>query len=568
MHKAARWMTVVIVGMLSTSLAACSTGGSASNAPSASGARDNVTITFAQFGNSLDDASGLASDPIKKAIESAVGITLKYDTGAEGFEDRMSTELAAGTSPDIFPTWSVDKFQSWAKDGALLDLAKVVNADPTRYPVLAKIFASTQYQAYNKLYAGDPSVAYGIYSVSGLPHPSFAGVPVYNQAILDKVNGGAVPQTVDQFVTFTEAAAKSGVAGWWPRNDKLTNWSEIDSTIALPQGTSIAPPASNTFSGFVKTGDDQWKLTTTSDQSKAVVQQLAAMYKDNALDSGVGVKGDFDDAYANFGLSKIASVNFGFGYAGQFRDFWKTAWKEANPKTAKVTDLTQGVALQGSAGYPQIYQFSAPIGAFWVVPATVKNPERVVDLLEYIASEQGQTTIFQGVEGLTFNAGSDGQPSYIDGAWDKINKAYGTSDGRGQYVWFDYVFSTASMMTELQTKDWFEAVRNPVDHSSLWATDQDKELLQASQSVIDTFVDKVVVTLPDYYNQMVLDEKAAKIQAKLAEISNRYLAAFVGGQMDIETGWPKYVAEYQAAGAGDYETMVNQAVQTAKTLGG
>lgn len=568
MHKAARWMTVVIAGMLTTSLAACTTGGNSATGASASSARENVTITFAQFGNSLDDADGLASDPIKKAIESAVGITLKYDTGSEGFEDRMSTELAAGTSPDIFPTWSVDKFQSWAKDGDLLDLAKIVNADPTRYPVLAKVFASSQYQAYNKLYSGDANVAYGIYAVSGLPNPSFAGVPVYNQAILDKVNGGKVPQTVDEFVTFTQAAAKAGIAGWWPRNDKLTNWSEIDSTMALPQGTSIAPPSSGTFNGFIKTGDDQWTLTTTSDKSKAVVEQLAAMYKTNALDDGVGVKGDFDDAYADFGLGKIGAVNFGFGYAAQFRDFWKTAWKQANPKTAKTTDLTQGVALQGSAGYPQIYQFSAPIGAFWVVPATVKNPERVVDLLEYIASAQGQSTIFQGVEGLTYKTGTDGTLSYVDGAWDKINKAYGTSDGRGQYVWFDYLYSAASMMTEFQTKDWYESVRNPVDHSSLWATDQDKELRQSAQSVIDTFVNKVVVTLPDYYNQMVLDSKASKIQTKLAEISNRYLAAFIGGQMDIETGWPKYVAEYQAAGASDYQTMVNQAVQDAKKLGG
>ncbi|MDE7219598.1 MAG: hypothetical protein K2O45_08270 [Oscillospiraceae bacterium] len=55
--------------------------------------REHVTVRFAQFGNNLDDADGYANDPIRKAIEEAVGITLEYDTGTEGFDDRMETEL-------------------------------------------------------------------------------------------------------------------------------------------------------------------------------------------------------------------------------------------------------------------------------------------------------------------------------------------------------------------------------------------------------------------------------------------------------------------------------------------
>ncbi|OJU61354.1 MAG: hypothetical protein BGO04_10665 [Microbacterium sp. 70-38] len=557
MHTALRWVGVATVGIVAIGLASCSAGSDTGK----------VTLTFAQFGNSLDDAKGLKDDPIKAAIEKAVGITLKYDTGSEGFDDRMATELAAGTSPDIFPTWDADRFQKWAKDGALLDIAKVVDADKSRYPVLAKVLADPQYQAYNKLYTGDANAAYGIYAVSSLPYPSFAGVPVYNQSILDRFNGGNVPKTIDEFVNFTDAAAANGIAGWWPRNDKLTNWTEIDATMALPQGTSIAPPASQTWAGLIRTGDDTWKLTTTSPESEQVVKQLAAMYKANALDNGVGVKGDFDDAYADFGLGKIASVNFQFGYPGQFRDFWKTAWQQAHPDSAKVTDLAQGVSLQGSAGYPQIYQTSAPIGAFWVVPATTKHPERVVDLLEYLASQKGQDTIFMGIKGKTYNPGSDGQPQYIEGAWNAINKAYGTSDGRGQYVWFDYLFSASSFMTQFQSKSWFDSVTHPVDHSSLWASDTDKQLMERALTTIKSFSDKVVVTLPDYYNLLVLDPKATEIQTKLKEISNRYLAAFIGGQMDIDSGWPKYVAEYKAAGADEYQKIVNAAVKAAKKLG-
>ncbi len=560
MRSTLRWGAMGAVGVLAVGLAACS-----ASEPDDS----EVTIRFAQYGNSLDDPNGMANDPIKKAIEEAVGITLEYDTGTEGFDDRMLTELATGTGPDLFPTWGEsDKIQSWIEDGAVVNIGELVAADPERYPVLAKAFATDEYRAYNNLYGGDPDSTYAIYAIAALPTPAFGGVPVYNQALLDEYNGGKVPATIDEFVDFTTAAGADGVAGWWPRNDKLTNWTEIDATMALPQGTSIAPPTGNAWTGSELVGDDTWELVTTSDESKEVVKQLAQMYADNALDDGVGVQGDFDDAYASFGLSELASANFNFGYAPQFRDFWKTAWQQANPDDAQVSDLAQGRSLQGSAGYPKIYQTSGWMGAHWFIPATAKNPDRVLDLLEFLASDEGQSLVFKGIEGETFENGSDGLPVYTEGAWNEINKAYGTEDGRGKYVWFEYLFSATSFMTELESKNWIDTVTAPVDYSSLWATDLDNELVAAAQTEIDTFVDSVVQPLPEYYNMITLGSEAADIRAQLAEISNRYLAAMIGGQMDIDAEWSNYQAEYEAAGAARFEEILNQAIQDAKALAG
>lgn len=561
MRSTLKWTAVGAVGLLAATLGACTSGGNTEG--------EDVTIRFAQFGNSLDDPTGMANDPIKKAIEDAVGITLEYDTGAEGFDDRMLTELATGTGPDLFPTWGeTDKITSWIEDGAVVNMAEIVNGDPGRYPTLAKMFASDGYRAYSNLYSGDPDAVYAIYAIAALPQPSFGGVPVYNQAILDQVNGGKVPTTVDEFIDFTNAAAAAGYAGWWPRNDKLTNWNEIDRTIALPQGTSIAPPADQPWTGSFEVSDDTWKLATTSEKSKEVVKQLRDMYAANALDSGVGVQGDFDDAYAAFGLGELASANFQFGYAGQFRDFWKAAWQQANPDTAKVSDLAQGVSLQGSAGYPQIAQTSGWMGAHWFIPATAEHPDRVLDLLEFLASTKGQDLLFKGIPGETYNEGADGLPEYVEGAWNSINKAYGTEDGRGKYVWFDYLFSAASFMTEFETTDWLESVTHPVDYSEQWMSELDIELTNTAQSVIDTFVNDVIVPLPEYYNMVVLPQEAQDIRTALKEVSNRYLAAMVGGQMDIDAEWANYQAEFEAAGASQYEEMLNQAIKDAKALAG
>ena len=270
---------------------------------------------------------------------------------------RPSSSPAA--PPDLFPTWGEsDKIASWVQDGLVTNLGEIVNADPDRYPTLYKMMNSEEWKAYNKLYTGDETASYAIYSVAAFADPSFGGVPVYNQAILDEVNEGKVPATVDEFLTYCEAAGSAGYVGWWPRNDKLTNWNEIDATLALPQGTSITVPrgagTGTILSGEAGTDSEYWTVSAVSEQSKAVVKQLAELYKNGGLDANIGVKGDFDDAYADFGNGTVGAVNFGFGYPGQFRDFFKSAWLAVHPD-ASIDDLAVGQALTSNGSYGKTY---------------------------------------------------------------------------------------------------------------------------------------------------------------------------------------------------------------------
>ena len=157
--------------------------------PEANAAREMVNIRFSQYANSVDDQEGMANDPIKKAIEQAVNITLEYDTGIEGYDDRLSTELAVGMAPDLFPTWGeATKIRQFAEEEAVYDIAAIINAEPERYPILYKIINTDEYKMYNKMYTGDENKAYAIYSFSARAYPSFAGVPAYNTAILEEVN--------------------------------------------------------------------------------------------------------------------------------------------------------------------------------------------------------------------------------------------------------------------------------------------------------------------------------------------------------------------------------------------
>lgn len=526
--------------------------------------REHVTIRFAQFGNNLDDAEGYENDPIRQAIEDAVNITLEYDTGTEGFDDRMETELYTGAAADLFPTWGEsEKIANYIENELVVNIGEIINADPDRYPTLYKIINSDEYKMYNELYTGDPDATYAIYSISAFADPSFSGVSVYNQAILDEVNGGAVPQTVDEFLAYCEAAGSAGYVGWWPRNDKLTTWDEIDYTLAVPQGTSIQEPTVGAnmkgvvLSGELGTDSEYWTVSATSEASQAVVRQLRELYLNGGLSSSIGISGDFDDAYADFGTSRIGAVNFGFGYPGQFRDFYKTAWAAANAD-ATIDDLTVGYSLTSDGSYGPIYQTGTWVNSHYFIPYSCENPERVLDLVEFIASNEGQDLLHNCVNGeYNFDQGSD--------YWSEIDGAYGYGDGRCKYVWFSYMFSGTEYYVDFENQDWWTAVTYPTDFSNNWATEEDAALVDKAKETISTYVDDVIVDLPAYYNMITLPAEASEIISQLNSLTDEYLTQFIGGQLDVDSDWATYAAAYEDAGALELEQMINEAVATARS---
>ena len=526
--------------------------------------REHVTIRFAQFGNNLDDAEGYENDPIRQAIEDAVNITLEYDTGTEDFDDRMETELYTGAAADLFPTWGEsEKIANYIENELVVNIGEIINADPDRYPTLYKIINSDEYKMYNELYTGDPDATYAIYSISAFADPSFSGVSVYNQAILDEVNGGAVPQTVDEFLAYCEAAGSAGYVGWWPRNDKLTTWDEIDYTLAVPQGTSIQEPTVGAnmkgvvLSGELGTDSEYWTVSATSEASQAVVRQLRELYLNGGLSSSIGISGDFDDAYADFGTSRIGAVNFGFGYPGQFRDFYKTAWAAANAD-ATIDDLTVGYSLTSDGSYGPIYQTGTWVNSHYFIPYSCENPERVLDLVEFIASNEGQDLLHNCVNGeYNFDQGSD--------YWSEIDGAYGYGDGRCKYVWFSYMFSGTEYYVDFENQDWWTAVTYPTDFSNNWATEEDAALVDKAKETISTYVDDVIVDLPAYYNMITLPAEASEIISQLNSLTDEYLTQFIGGQLDVDSDWATYAAAYEDAGALELEQMINEAVATARS---
>lgn len=546
----------------------------AATGPEANAARETVNIRFSQYANSVDDQEGMANDPIKKAIEEAVNITLEYDTGIEGYDDRLSTELAVGMAPDLFPTWGeATKIRQFAEEEAVYDIAAIINAEPERYPILYKIINTDEYKMYNKMYTGDENKAYAIYSFSARAYPSFAGVPAYNTAILEEINDGKVPATVDEFVAFTQKAVEAGYSGWWPYNAKLTNWAEIDGTIARPQGTSLRTPATYDWmwTGFVPddeskigTDEEHWTLMTVSDESKEVMKTLAEMYANDGIHNGVGTLVDEDDGYAAFNNKTLASYGYSYGYYTQFKKLYDS-WMKAHPDDGKLSDLTLGTALTDSEGnWMRVYDVPSYVGAHYFIPTSCAYPDRVLDLVEFLASNEGQNLLFRGIEGLTYTMDGDTVVYNLD-EFVNINKSYGyPNPDRCRYMWFSYLFCASEMKLDLENNNWWDAVTTPYDNTLDWAEGEARECYQYAIDTVKAFVDNVYVQLPSYYGLAALDAEWGKVQTTLFEITNRYLSQMLGGQLDVETGWEQYRAEFEAAGGPALEEAVNEAIREAR----
>ena len=546
----------------------------ATTGPEANAARETVNIRFSQYANSVDDQEGMANDPIKKAIEQAVNITLEYDTGIEGYDDRLSTELAVGMAPDLFPTWGeATKIRQFAEEEAVYDIAAIINAEPERYPILYKIINTDEYKMYNKMYTGDENKAYAIYSFSARAYPSFAGVPAYNTAILEEVNEGKVPATVDEFVAFTQKAVEAGYSGWWPYNAKLTNWAEIDGTIARPQGTSLRTPATYDWmwTGFVPddeskigTDEEHWTLMTVSDESKEVMKTLAEMYANDGIHNGVGTLVDEDDGYAAFNNKTLASYGYSYGYYTQFKKLYDS-WMKAHPDDGKLSDLTLGTALTDNDGnWMRVYDVPSYVGAHYFIPTSCAYPDRVLDLVEFLASNEGQNLLFRGIEGLTYTMDGDTVVYNLD-EFVNINKSYGyPNPDRCRYMWFSYLFCASEMKLDLENNNWWDAVTTPYDNTLDWAEGEARECYQYAIDTVKAFVDNVYVQLPSYYGLAALDAEWGKVQTTLFEITNRYLSQMLGGQLDVETGWEQYRAEFEAAGGPALEEAVNEAIREAR----
>lgn len=575
--------------MLAGLMAACTQGGqtpssaAAPSTPSASSQAEEPTITNAdrekvkirvlQYGLQLENVD-YDNDPIKPLIEEAVNIELEYVTyPAEGYADTINRNMLAGTLPELFHNQgqAQEYTSQWASDGTVYKLSDYVNAEPDRYPILYKAMNSPEYKMINESYTGDGDSAYAWYTLGADPNSAwYVGDLTYNRKIMEECGFTEAPKTVDEFIEYGKKAGELGYIGWFPRNFRLGadnngSFEYLDDCIAGPLGTFINPNSGGNFSGLMMGDDGVWYSTTTSEKSKEAMKIFAEMYKNGTLPQQLGVWGDWDEPYAAWANDELGAVSYAVRTPDAFRLRVK-AYTDGNPD-ADVTweDFVLGPVLQGPDG-----QYAAQYASTWsnsmnmFVPTSCDYPDRVLDLLEWLGTNESQQLRFRGIEGVHWTETADGGIEFNLEEWYKISNMYIGTD-RVEYSPLCNSYSSTQKQIDFETNpSWFDAHTKIIDYTE-YITGFD-DLYTTIKPIVDANMNNTVVRLEPYYQLVKYPEEVVPMRAAIAEIALDYIPAFITGQRDIDAEWAEYTRKMEEAGMQDVVDAFNKAVQDAKAI--
>ncbi|MCK5613076.1 hypothetical protein KAR91_64985, partial [Candidatus Pacearchaeota archaeon] len=200
----------------------------------------------------------------------------------------------------------------------------------------------------------------------------------------------------------------------------------------------------------------------------------------------------------------------------------------------------------------------------YFIPYNAEHPDRVLDLLNYMVSDEGQELIYWGVKGIHYT--KDDKSDFNEEEFLKDANIY-WHDGyyRPQYAWFRTLTTAGQSFAPFVEKgDWIEGIKDSVNILTERMSSTGPGLI--ASGVEDTFRNESYTALPPYYGMLSWDEEETLIKTKLDDIRKKWFAEFLLGEKSVETEWDAFVEEYTAAGANDILSKYVQKLGEAKLI--
>lgn len=495
----------------------------------------------------LDNVSGIEQDRIKKYIEDKLRIKITYKTGnGEDYDTKLVTAMAAGDAPDLVidSKYGLPMFSEWVKEELVVDIGKMVRDNPERYPALDLYYkTNANVKPYNAVYTGDPEATHLFYASHYAPR-AYGGY-MFNNNYLKALNL-QVPTTIDEFVEVLRAI-KNGDPDNNGKKDTVP-FSFVTHKGAQPS-ESLGPfftTMGTQPKDFFQDKNGVWLDGAIADKSKEVWKQIAAMYKEGLIDREV-ITNDppyklLDDFVA--GTTAVIDTRGPLTYKGAFETY-----QQKYPNATVDEIVMPAEPLKGPEGYAQ--DSSVPTGMDYMVfiPTSSKNPDRVLDLLNFIVSDEGQTLLWYGIEGVHHTKDASGNLVLNEEEFAKEAIVYyPTEPKRMQYRPFTEFLNDWYFYMQLEKNGGLpEALNNAVDLlTERYGTSPAADYMN---TVHNKYLELGYTAKPAYYDFVSLSDDEKKVKTELDEIRVRWTTKFLIGQSDVEKDWDKYVQEYKAAGA-------------------
>jgi putative aldouronate transport system substrate-binding protein len=399
---------LVIILMASVACAAFARGGTETNA---AGLKSKVTLTFySDQSFPITGPSGIQTDDVSKAITAATGVVLDVDMSPT--PDKTNVMVASGTLPDIYMLNNNANCNPLIKSSSVLDLTSLLASNGSN---ISKVAARALQYSKDYLSNGTGKVYY----VPGRVDIGDASSIYYNPVIgffmrLDyyKKIGSPVLKSFDDAANAIIAIQKKypTTADGKPTYafSMWQDWGLWHYTVLSQVIRSIGSvPGLGGQVAFLDGSDLSFMDGLTDNNSPTWVD---TKFYNKLYQAGIMDPNSFTQGYAQ------ASTTMSNGQVICQAAQWLA--DAVNPQIAKdnPTNADAGyvsIILQGAKYNSSNY---APIGfaSFWAISSKCTAPDRAMDVINYLFSEEGSRTLLTGVKGDIWTTDATGKAVLTD----------------------------------------------------------------------------------------------------------------------------------------------------------
>ncbi len=582
------WLSVLLVTLL---IAGCSQAASTSSSATVSKASSaaassqeevkreiiDVVISTPYMDNeTMEVYANPENDPIIKYIGDLFGMNIKVWTGNPGeYHTKLQLQFSTGQGPDAcgLLTWDGGDtlYRDLLEQDALLDIGALVFANPDKYPAIAKIFEDDFYKALNMRFNQDTEKFVSLYELSSAP--ATRGSPVFYMPYLNEVGVTELPKTVDEFVEVLrklkagdpDKNGKNGdVIPWSPNTYKGASINNLNDGF----GQIFFETEGSYMSGIVpdyETGTT-YKSYFEDPSHVEIFKKIAQYYKEGLFDPEFLTV----EAYTNWDQQKngraaittavLPHTNRGSQYTALF-DTIKSGEVFPNITVDQLQMLPN--ALVGSKGQA-VTTRGVPMSTaiINIIPKNGANAERMLELYNYLYSDEGQKTIWFGIPDEHYKLNDKGEPELIGDAFEKVCRQYCPKDTRISWDPFLIVTDVSRGFAQYERDGWSKGAQNvqPLETLRMGITPQLEYAINTSKHWYDSYYKP----LPAYFSTVSLATEFRDKLTAINDIALKYYAGFMTGEIDVEKNYDKYVAEIKSAGLDELVAEHNRLLDEAK----
>ncbi len=520
-------VTMMAITVLLTGCSGSKNGEGASSTPPATNT-DKETQTE-QVTDKLEDyvmfAHGFQNfesdnDRVLQHLESKFNLKLHLNGAPwEGYLDKLGVKISTGETPDLF--FSIPdqpNYKTWIDNGILLPISDYFDQAPN----LKALFETEQFK---NLKINDKYYFLPMISVAN-NHAIY-----YRKDWLDKV-GLKEPTNIDEFYEMIKAFTLDDPDG----NNK-------NDTIGL-SGSKVLEwfdPLQTAFGlrpFWNKNDQGIYEPYQFTEGYKNYLAWMANAYKEGFIQKEFFLYDDpqKDETFFS-GKSGVLISHSG----------WKT--DEVMQKLTGVNPEAELGLLtppDGPGGQGGMHGGGGWWGG-WSISADAKDPERLVQLLDYLLSPEGQMLRLHGVEGIHYSMEADKVVANVEERKKEEGRFGGdAANPTGPYVIGQYFGEHYTMINngKVELKVNYSIFLNP-------------ELAQRA----DELINKNIV-FSDTTNILGFPEQFGEINQKLNDLSNKYSIMIISGEVDVNEAWDKMMKEVNEAGYNTAQQLVKETVDS------